>query len=596
MPEPSFGARYRSDGTVSFRVWSPLSHRVQLVLPGSSTLRDMVAHDDGTHEAVEHVHPGENYWYRLNGRNYPDPASSFQPEGVHGPSRVVNHGSHEWKNTDWKGDPMEDYVIYELHVGTFSNLGTYGGVEDRIGHLKNLGINAVELMPLAQFPGARNWGYDGVFPYSPQCTYGSVDELKHLVDELHSNGINAILDVVYNHQGPEGNYIGNFAPYFTDRYSTPWGDAINYDDHYSDMVRRFYVENALYWLEEFRFDALRLDAVHGIFDFSPKHILQEISESADDLAARTGRNLNIIAESDLNDPVLIRRRENCGYGLQGQWSDDFHHSLHSFITGEKNGYYSDFGSFQDLLKAVADGFVYDGVYSKYRNMTRGAPLGDIARSRLVSYLQNHDQVGNRAASDRISTLVSTDKLRAAVALVILSPATPLIFMGEEYLEKRPFNYFIDTKDEKLAAAVKKGRSREFGSFGFQYRTDPNSESTFTSSKLDWNSLDTDEGRDFYNYLRNIIRVRRRIGGNVGVFRVSAECDGVISIIYGKPRKFGVFISFSEKPCEHVSLPERELKRIFSSRRHQFGDVQDDMNDGEVLLPYETVVYSIEGED
>lgn len=394
----------------------------------------------GWFEAVlRGLEPGARYIYILDGeRKRPDPVSRAQPDGVHGPSEVVDTRAFSWKDESWRGLALRDMVIYELHVGAFTSEGTFDAVIPRLERLRELGVTAVELMPVASFPGSWNWGYDGVALFAPQRTYGGPAGLQRLVDACHNHGLAVVLDVVYNHLGPEGNHLTEFGPYFTDRYTTPWGQAINYDGEDARPVRDFIIANALYWVREYHIDSLRLDAIHGIFDASPLHILRELNDSAQRLARRIGRIVSVVAESDLNDRRVIDPVRKKGYGLAGQWSDDFHHCVHTLLTGEQNGYYADFGSLKQLAKAYTDGFVYDGQYSSLRGRAHGTPTRDISAERFIVYAQNHDQVGNRARGERLYSLVDFDALKLAAAAILLSPYVPLLFMGEEYGERTPF--------------------------------------------------------------------------------------------------------------------------------------------------------------
>lgn len=485
--EFSLGARRLTDGRVSFRVWAARHERVdlELVEPQKRCI-PMRKCERGYFEAVlEDVAPSSLYRYVLEGElTRPDPASRFQPRGVHGPSQLVETGSMVWTDQDWKGLPLADYIIYELHVGTFTERGTFDAVIPHLDELKQLGITAVELMPVAQFPGSRNWGYDGVYPFAVQDSYGGPEALNRLVNACHERGLAVVLDVVYNHLGPEGNYLADFSPYFTDRYRTPWGSAINFDGPRSDEVVRFFIENALYWLNEFHVDALRLDAIHGIADRNAHPFLELLARAVKALRHRTGRNMYVIPESDLNDVRFIEPFEKGGYGLDAQWSDDLHHALHALLTGERSGYYQDFGKFDHLVKALREGFVYSGQYSAYRQRRHGNCSQAIPANRFVVFAQNHDQVGNRMMGDRLSTLVPFDTLKLAAGVVLLSPFIPLLFMGEEYGEEAPFYFFSSFEDLGLVNAVRVGRREEFKRFGWKGEPpDPQAESTFLASKL-----------------------------------------------------------------------------------------------------------------
>jgi maltooligosyltrehalose trehalohydrolase len=470
----------------------------------------MTRSDCGFHIVEAAANVGARYFFRLpDGRELPDPASRFQPDGVHGPSAVVDTREFEWNDASFKVHSLEDMVIYEMHVGTFTDEGTFAAAIPRLDALVELGITTVELMPVAQFPGARNWGYDGVYPSAAQNSYGGPAGLHEFVNAAHARGLSVILDVVYNHIGPEGNYLGAFAPFFTDRYHTPWGQAINYDEAESGPVRAFFIQNALYWLEDLHIDGLRLDAVHGIFDFSAHHILAELEERVSDLAARTGRTLHVIAESDLNDSRLLHCPARGGYGLDAQWSDDFHHSLHTLLTGESGGYYADFGSLEDLSAVLRDGWKFSGQYSPYRRRVHGNSPAGLAPHRFVVCSQNHDQVGNRALGDRLSQLVDPESLKLAAGVTLLSPFVPLLFMGEEYVETHPFQYFTSHSDRDLIEAVRKGRREEFASFAWQGEVpDPQDEGTFARSKLDRSVRDAEPHRSVCSLYKSLIAIRR----------------------------------------------------------------------------------------
>jgi maltooligosyltrehalose trehalohydrolase len=442
-------------------------------------------------------------------RALPDPVSRWQPHGVHGASRVVDPNAFEWSDVFWRGVMMEELVIYELHVGTFTPEGTFAAIIPRLAELKSLGVTAIEIMPVAQFPGERNWGYDGVHLYAVQESYGGPAGLKDLVDAAHSAGLGVILDVVYNHVGPEGNYLETFGPYFTDRYRTAWGRAVNYDDAGSDDVRRFIVDNALYWITEFHIDGLRLDAVHGIYDFGARHILEELASAVRDQAAHLDRNVVVIGESDLNDPRLLRSTVEHGCGLDGQWSDDFHHAVHALVTGERAGYYADYGGAAVVADAMREPFVYEGQYSQSRNRRHGASSVGIPRCRFVVSIQNHDQVGNRAASDRLSTIIGPASRRLAAALLLLSPYVPMLFMGEEYGESNPFLYFVDHGDPALVDAVRRGRATEFAAFKWAGEiADPADLATFERSKLDWPALGDASKDQTLALYRDLLALRR----------------------------------------------------------------------------------------
>jgi maltooligosyltrehalose trehalohydrolase len=482
----------RPDGSVCWRVWAPQAAAVELVLIDGERRHSlpMCGEDRGYFHHVERDVPeGQLYAFRLDGGNErPDPCSLWQPDGVHGPSAVVRPERFRWTDQSWKGVPREDLVIYELHVGTFTPEGTFEAVIPRLTHLREFGVTAVELMPVAQFPGSRDWGYDGVSLYAAQNSYGGPQGLLKLVDACHAAGLAIFLDVVYNHLGPEGNYLSEFGPYFTDRYKTPWGPAVNYDGPGSDVVRDFVLDNARTWLTEFNFDGLRLDAVHAIYDLGARHVLRALHDVRREVAECTGRAIHVVAESDLNDPCILLPPESGGCGLDVQWADDFHHAVHAYLTGERSGYYEDFGEVGQLVRALQTPFVYSGDYSRHRDRKHGKPPpAELTGDRFVVCLQNHDQVGNRARGDRLITLLdSPAKQRLATSLLLFSPYLPLLFMGEEYGEENPFPFFCSFGDEHLREAVREGREKEFAGFAWQGEVpDANAEKTFASARLSW---------------------------------------------------------------------------------------------------------------
>jgi maltooligosyltrehalose trehalohydrolase len=436
-----------------------------------------------------HAPDGQRYAYQLDGgEDRPDPCSLWQPDGVFGPSAFVRTADFRWTDAGWKGVRREDLVFYELHVGTFTPQGTFEAVIGRLPELRELGVTAIEIMPVSQFPGGRNWGYDGVLPYAAQNTYGGPRGLARLVDACHAAGLAAFLDVVYNHFGPEGNYLHEFGPYFTDKYKTPWGQAVNYDDKGSDAVRDFVLDNARMWLEEFHLDGLRLDAVHAIYDLGPRHILRSIKEVAEGVAGRTGRQIEIVGESDLNDPRLLLPPERGGLALDAQWSDDFHHALHTLLTGERRGYYQDYGSAQELARSMETPFLFAGEFSPNRGRKHGAPPDGLTGDRFVICTQNHDQIGNRPKGDRLSALLNSPaELRSAACLMLFAPHLPLLFMGEEYGETNPFPFFCSFRGADLIRAVREGRQREFAEFISHGDTVPDAddERTFQSAKVSW---------------------------------------------------------------------------------------------------------------
>jgi len=495
-----------------FRVWAPEAIQVEVEVGGECI--PLTAREGGWWSAdVATAGAGTDYAFVLDGdKPLPDPCSPWQPYGVHGPSRVLDHGAFAWTDQHWQAKPLSAAVIYELHVGTFTHEGTFEAVIERLDHLVNLGVTHIELMPVNEFAGSRGWGYDGVDLYAPHHTYGGPDGLKRLVDACHARGVAVLLDVVYNHLGPAGNYLGRFGPYFTNCYATPWGQAVNLDGPGSDEVRRFFCDNALMWLREYHCDGLRLDAVHAIMDSSAVHFLEQLASEVKALEASLGRHLVLIAESDLNNPRVVWPQEIGGYGIDAQWSDDFHHALHTVLTGERDGYYADFGSVADLGKALERAFVYDGRYSAFRRRRHGRPPTRLSGHRFLGYLQNHDQIGNRAQGERSSHLMNTGRLKIASVLVFAAPFVPMLFQGEEWGATAPFQYFTDHEDLELGRAVTKGRREEFAAFGWNPEEvpDPQAQETFKRSKLDWSEREREPHVSLLDWHRHLIRLRREV--------------------------------------------------------------------------------------
>jgi len=510
----TLGATYLKNERCRFRVWAPRAGAVSVhILQPAEQLVPLTRKEHGYYDAVvEGVKPGSLYFYLLDGeKERPDPASRSQPHGVHGPSEVVDPDAFVWSDQCWTGRPQRELVFYELHVGTFTEEGTFDAATAHLDQIQELGVTAVQLMPVAQFPGGRNWGYDGVFPFAVQNSYGGPEGLRRLVDACHKRKMAVFLDVVYNHLGPEGNYLQEFAPYFTDRYQTPWGAAVNLDGPLSGEVRRFFIENALYWLEEFHIDGLRLDAVHAIFDMSALHFLEELNAAVHLSGERSGRRVYVIAESDLNNARLIRPRAVGGYGLDAQWCDDFQHSLHALLTGERTGYYADFGTLAHLCKAFENGYVYTGQYSTYRRRRHGNRTELCRPEQFVVFAQNHDQVGNRARGERLAALISFPALKLAAAVVILSPFLPLLFMGEEYGETAPFQYFTSHSEPALVKAVREGRRAEFDALEWKNGVpDPQDEETFIRSRLRRELLRQKRHKTLFEFYKNLIRLRREL--------------------------------------------------------------------------------------
>ncbi|GGI07968.1 malto-oligosyltrehalose trehalohydrolase [Egicoccus halophilus] len=510
------GATALDDGSTRFLVWAPDAERVEVVLAEGERVEPLTATDRGYHEAVvSGVGPGDTYRLRLHrpdeepvDRN--DPASRWQPEGLHGPS-AVDDPHHDFTDDGWVAPPLHEQVLYELHVGTFTPEGTFDAIVPRLGDLRELGVTAIELLPVWQFPGERNWGYDGVLPYAVQHSYGGPAGLRRLVDAAHAAGISVVLDVVYNHFGPEGNHLPEFGPYLTDRYDTPWGQAVNVDGPHSDAVRRYFVENAVRWVREFHVDGLRLDAVHAIPDQSAVHLLEELAREVHAEARRLGRSAFLVAESDLADPRLVRSPDLGGHGLDGQWLDDVHHALHVAFTGEQTGYYEDFDGLVDLQRALRDRYVMAGRYSPHRQRTVGRSGRDVPYFRFVACTQNHDQVGNRMLGERQSHLLEPGQLRASAGALLLAPFTPMLWMGQEYAETAPFQYFVSHTDPELVEAVRTGRRREFAYFADQGEApDPQATETFERSRLDWSRRDADGHATVLALYRELLRLRREL--------------------------------------------------------------------------------------
>ena len=505
------GIRFMGNQKVMANVWAPFQKAMRIKNMRSGETRDMKPLQKGYFSSEMHGNAGDRYVLVLaDGTEIPDPASRFQPEGIDKPSMMIDTGSFNWKCRNWDTFGMKESIIQEIHVGAYTESGTYSELEHHVDHILETGINTIELMPLAQAYGSRNWGYDGVFPFAPSFSYGSPEDLQHFVDYCHQKGLNVILDVVYNHLGPLGNVFPKLGPYFGSTYHNPWGDAINFDGSGSDEVRSFVLQNVQYWIEEYRMDGLRLDAVHSIYDGSNRHILAEISDLVHSMEKKLERNIRIIAESDRNDPSTVKEREKCGYGFSGQWNDDFHHALYCFLSGERSGYYMDYGDFHKIVHAYRNGFVYDGVYSNFLQKTRGSALEGIPMDRLVVFTQNHDQVGNRAFGERPITILGEKNALIFAVAVLASPFTPMMFMGEEFGSSSPFLFFTDSPDKEFARKIFQGRKEEFRSFNWTGDLpDPGSIETFIASKVDHARSEEGTGKKFLKYYKNLISIRKR---------------------------------------------------------------------------------------
>ena len=509
LKKRSIGVNF-NDGFAKIKMWAPLAESVDLLQTETNKKYPLKEASYGFWELETNaLEPGDLYRFVLNDeKELPDPASLSQPESVHGPSQVIDL-QYNWTDQDWKNPDLKEYIFYEIHTGTFTPEGTFAAIEQKLDYLKDLGITAVELMPVAQFPGERNWGYDGVFPFAVQNSYGGPKALQQLINLCHKKSIAVVLDVVYNHFGPEGNYFNESGPYFTTKYKTPWGEAINFDDEYCDAVRDFYIENTLMWFRDFHVDALRLDAVHAIKDFSTKHILQEIKQAVNQLSAETGRKHYLIAELDLNDPRFINPLEKNGFGMDAQWIDEFHHALRVTAGEEKSGYYEDLDGIRHLEKAYRDAYVYDGIYSPHRKKTFGTKTQN-AGEQFVVFSQNHDQVGNRMLGERSSQLFSFEMQKLLAGAVFTAPFLPMLFMGEEYGETSPFQYFISHTDSELTEKVRQGRKEEFADFDSGGKVpDPADEATFIRSKLSW-KLTNEPHATLLRFYKTLIALRKKL--------------------------------------------------------------------------------------
>ena len=557
------GIRFNEDGQATIAVWSPEAEQVQLLLVDKQLKLPLEKESYGYWQlTTERVRPGDLYQFIIDDKDpLPDPASLSQPEGVHGPSQAIDIMEHKWHDHDWDNFFLKDYITYELHTGTFTPEGTFSAMEEKLDYLVDLGITAIEIMPVSQFAGARNWGYDGVFPYCVQDSYGGAKGLQQLVDACHRKGIAVILDVVYNHIGPEGNILSQFGPYFTDKYNTPWGNAINFDDAWCDGVRQYFIENALMWFRDFHIDALRMDAVHAIKDFSPVHLLEEIRLKVDELMEETGKTHYLIVEMDLNDTRFINPVSKGGFGMDAQWIDEFHHALRVSSGQERNGYYADFEPISSLAKSYKDAYVFDGIFSEHRKRKFGVRAEENPGNQFVVFSQNHDHVGNRMLGERTSQLVSYEMQKLLAGAVIVSPYLPFFFMGEEWSESNPFQYFVSHTDPELAEAVRKGRKSEFAAFHLEGEApDPVSEETFNNSKLQWDLLKEESHQTMFQYYKKLIQLRKELPAlnspDRNAMEVHADPVDEVIIIHrwsGDEHIAGV-LNFS-KSVHSVVLPE-----------------------------------------
>jgi len=567
-------------------VWAPFADQISVTINNQS--HPLMAASDGWWRSEGEVLPPDaRYGFVINGEGpFPDPRSPYQPDGIHGLSQNYRQSAYQWNDQHWCAPPFESAIIYELHIGTFTPEGTYTAAINKLNYLREFGVTHVELMPVNQFSGERGWGYDGAELFAPHCSYGTPDELKALVDACHAHGLAVIMDVVYNHLGPTGNYLGKFGPYFTSRYHTPWGDAVNFDDHHSDEVRRYFIDNALMWLKDYHCDGLRLDAVHAIFDRSAKHFLKQLSTEVQALENHLRRPLSLIAESDLNDPQMVTDREHGGLGMDAQWSDDFHHAIHALLTGERAGYYDDFGSVGHLASALTGGFIYTGEYSKYRKRAHGEPLPASMGNRLLGYSQTHDQVGNRAKGERSSQLLSPQQLKISAALVLCSPFVPMLFQGEEWAASTPFLYFTDHQEPELAKAVSEGRRSEFKAFGWSPEEIPNPQemTTFEASRLRWEEIDSAVHSDMLSWYKQLIQLRKAYpeltDGNLRALKL--RFDEEAQWLYFSRGRVTLVCNFSD---------ERQTidSALWAGKKIRLASCDTQLSDNRLALPGHSVV-------
>lgn len=552
------GAIVRNE-SVSFCVWAPHHLSLSLKVVGKNTYPMQRGKEGYFTFESKGIEPGDRYFYVMeSGLERPDPVSRSLPHGVHGPTEVVDPGTFKWSDRNWKGISLDNSILYEVHVGTFTHEGTFDAAIGKLDYLKNLGINCIELMPLAQFPGRFNWGYDGASLYAPFSGYGGVNGLKRLIDACHHADIAVCLDVVYNHLGPEGNYLEEFGPYFSHLYHTPWGKALNYDGAYSDIVRDFIIKNALHWIHEYHIDMLRLDAIHGIFDFSAIPMIEELGEAVQDAARCLEKNVHVIAESAQNDTRAIRPKKEGGWNLCGIWNDDFHHAAHVAFTGEQTTYYQDFKGIPDLAGILEKGFVYDGKYSEFRKRRHGNKSSDLPLEKFIVFVQNHDQIGNRPMGERLSGLVNKERLKVAACLTLLTPSIPMLFMGEEYGETAPFEYFVDYESESLMRSIYEGRKREFHRQDMPY---PGRES-FENSRLTWK-----QDPEVFALYKRLITLRKQYvpnpalrGSDQNVFFSDKESWLAWEFPTFNSQWLGVLIYLGKETNFSLSLPFQRVKK------------------------------------
>lgn len=577
------GVNFNEKNEAEIIVWSPTAEHMAIVFDTEKI--DLNKENFGYWMVTTNkIRRGTQYKFLLNNKHqYPDPASLSQPIGVHEKSEAIDVTKFYWNDEQWNNIPLEEYIIYELHTGTFTKEGTFTAIEKKLDYLISIGITAIEIMPVAQFPGGRNWGYDGAFPFAVQNSYGGAEALQHLVNSCHQKGLAVILDVVYNHLGPEGNYLNAYAPYFTDKYKTPWGNALNFDGAWCDGVRKFFIDNALMWFRDFHIDALRLDAVHAIKDFSPVHILKEIRQYVDELMKATGRKHYLIVELDLNDNRFINSIKECGYGMDAQWIDEFHHALRVAATGKSTGYYADFNGIEHLAKAYKDAYVYDGQFSKHRKKHFGVKTENEGKQ-FVVFSQNHDQVGNRMLGERTSRLINFEMQKLLAAAVMFSPYLPMLFMGEEYSESNPFLYFVSHTEDELVEEVRKGRKKEFAAFHAEDEApDPAAQETFLQSKLQWNLIEKRNHKIMLDYYKELIRLRKTnaVLKQLNRKNLEVECNAdqktMVLKRWNENQKLICFMNFS-KEKQNVAVDQVLCKKIFDSADPRWNGTESSPNE------------------
>ena len=599
------GLNFNNKGEAEITVWAPLANKVAVAIDSESSSNPtgsivLTKQEYGYWRAVTtQIKPGMKYKIVVDDKDpLPDPASLAQPSGVHGASMAVDLNHFKWTDNSWSNLPLSSYIIYELHTGTFTPEQNFDGIIGKLDYLVKLGINAIEIMPVGQFPGKRNWGYDGVYPFAVQDSYGGAAKLQELVNACHEKGIAVILDVIYNHLGPEGNYLNEFGPYFTEKYKTPWGKALNYDDAWCDGVRDYFIDNALMWFRDFHIDALRMDAVHAIKDLGPVHLVKAIRQKTNELSSSTGRPYYMIAEMDLNDPIFISPLERGGYGADAQWIDEFHHALRVTSGQQREGYYSDFDGIEHLAKSYNDAYVYDGQFSEHRKKFFGTKTTNPGEQ-FVVFSQNHDHTGNRMLGERTSTLVSFEMCKVMAAAVLVAPFVPMLFMGEEYAETNPFLFFISHTDEELAALVNKGRKEEFSSFNWQGDPpDPRLEETFNSSMLQWDLIGKDPHTKMLAYYQRLIQLRKSTPALAVPDRegTSAEADAENKLLFVRRRKdeqeVFCILNFSQQSQPFDSVEGKGFRLLLDSSSAEWNGptTNSENNNKNNIQPESVLIY------